>query len=256
VSAAAARGRTGARGPTGGARAGSSRKETLVVATGNRGKVEELRALLTGLPLEVRAVGEVMREPPIVVERGATFAENATAKAMAVARATMALTLADDSGLEVDALEGRPGVRSARFAHERATDAENNAALLAALEALGEPSTGGTRNETRIETRNETHGRFAARFRCVLALIDPFAGGGEPTLVEGSCEGAITRTPRGSGGFGYDPLFVVGSTGKTMAELTPTEKNALSHRGRAFAALRPVLERVLAERARQARRID
>jgi XTP/dITP diphosphohydrolase len=247
VSAAAARGRTGARGATGGARTGNPRKETLVVATGNRGKVEELRALLTGLPLEVRAVAEVMREPPVVVERGATFAENATAKASAVARATMALTLADDSGLEVDALEGRPGVRSARFAHERATDAENNAALLAALEALGEPSGDGT--------PNGTNRRFAARFRCVLALIDPFTAGGEPTLVEGSCEGTITRTPRGSGGFGYDPLFVVEGTGKTMAELTQAEKNTLSHRGRAFAALRPILERVLADRARQAGRI-
>jgi XTP/dITP diphosphohydrolase len=247
VSSAAGRGRAGARGASGGARISSPRKETLVVATGNRGKVEELRTLLTGLPLEVRAVAEVMREPPVVVERGATFAENATAKALAVARATMALTLADDSGLEVDALEGRPGVRSARFAHERATDAENNAALLAALEALGEPSAD--------VTPNATVRRFAARFRCVLALFDPFTGGGEPTLVEGSCEGAITRTPRGSGGFGYDPLFVVEGTGKTMAELTPNEKNALSHRGRAFAALRPILEGVLAERARQAGRI-
>jgi XTP/dITP diphosphohydrolase len=167
----------------------------------------------------------------------------------------MALTLADDSGLEVDALEGRPGVRSARFAHDRATDAENNAALLAALEALGEPSADVTRNARPNGTPHVTGGRFAARFRCVLALIDPFTGGGEPTLVEGSCEGAITRTPRGSGGFGYDPLFVVEGTGKTMAELTPTEKNTYSHRGRAFAALRPILERVLAERARQAGRI-
>jgi XTP/dITP diphosphohydrolase len=196
--------------------------------------------LLAGLPLEIRAVADVMREPPVVVERGATFAENATAKALAIVRATMALTLADDSGLEVDALGGRPGVRSARFAHERATDAENNAALLGALEALGESA---------------REGVFGARFRCVLALVDPFAASGEPQLVEGSCEGAITRTPRGSGGFGYDPLFVVGGTGKTMAELTPAEKNALSHRARAFAALRPILERVLAERARQARRI-
>jgi XTP/dITP diphosphohydrolase len=247
VSGAGPRGRAAARGATGRAKGASPRKETLVVATGNRGKLLELRALLVGLPLEVRAVAEVMREPPVVVERGATFAENATAKAVAIARATMALTLADDSGLEVDALHGRPGVRSARFAHVRATDAENNAALLAALEALGEP--GGD------VTRDVTDRRFAARFRCVLALVDPFTGGGEPRLVEGSCEGAITRTPRGSGGFGYDPLFVVAGTGKTMAELAPTEKNALSHRARAFAALRPVLERVLAERDRQAKRI-
>src|ERR1700728_403657 len=114
-------------------------EDTLVVATTNRGKLEELRALLAGLPIAVRSIGEVMREPPAVVEDGATFAENAAKKATEIARATMMLTLADDSGLEVDALDGRPGVRSARFAHERATDAENNAALLAALAGLGDP---------------------------------------------------------------------------------------------------------------------
>jgi XTP/dITP diphosphohydrolase len=215
------------------------RAETLVVATTNRGKLEELRALLEGLPVEVRSAAEVMREPPHVVEDGATFEENAVKKARAVAHATMMLTLADDSGLEVDALGGRPGVRSARFAHERATDAENNAALLTALASLGDPA--------------EPAG-FRARFRCVLALVDPFTGGGEPRTVEGVCEGTITRTPRGSGGFGYDPLFVVGGADKTMAELSEEEKNRVSHRARAFASLRPLLERVLAERAEQAAR--
>lgn len=214
--------------------------DTLVVATTNRGKLEELRALLAGLPVEVRAVAEVLREPPHVVEDGTTFAENAVKKAKMVAHATMMLTLADDSGLEVEALDGRPGVRSARFAHPRATDAENNAALLAALDALGDPP--------------EAAG-FRARFRCVLALVDPFTGGGEPRLVEGTCEGTITRTPRGSGGFGYDPLFVVDRTDKTMAELPEAEKNRLSHRGRAFAALRPMLQRILEERAAQAARV-
>lgn len=214
--------------------------DTLVVATTNKGKLEELRALLSGLRVEVRSVAEVLREPPTVVEDGATFADNAVKKARAVAHATMMLTLADDSGLEVDALEGRPGVRSARFAHPRATDAENNAALLAALDALGDPA--------------DKEG-FRARFRCVLALIDPFTAGGEPRLVEGTCEGTITRTPRGSGGFGYDPLFVVGKTETTMAELDDAEKNRVSHRAQAFAALRPVLERVLADRAAQAARV-
>jgi XTP/dITP diphosphohydrolase len=217
------------------------RRETLVVATGNRGKLEELRALLVDLPVDVRAVADVMGEPPHVLEDGATFAENATKKAQVIADATMMLTLADDSGLEVDALDGRPGVRSARFAHDRATDAENNAALLAALGALGEPP---------------GDGGFRARFRCVLALVDPYTGGGRPQLVDGACDGAIARTPRGSGGFGYDPLFLVGGSGKTMAELAPGEKNVLSHRARAFAALRPLLERVLAERAVQVARID
>lgn len=214
--------------------------ETLVVATGNRGKLEELRALLSGLPLDVRSVAEVLKEPPLVVEDGETFADNATKKARTVAHATMMLTLADDSGLEVEALGGRPGVRSARFAHERATDAENNAALLAALDTLGDPPSALG---------------FGARFRCVLALVDPYTNGGEPRLVEGTCPGTITRTPRGSGGFGYDPLFVVEGTEKTMAELREDEKNRISHRARAFAELRPLLERVLAERADQAARL-
>jgi XTP/dITP diphosphohydrolase len=215
-------------------------EDTLVVATTNRGKLEELRALLAGLPIAVRSIGEVMREPPAVVEDGATFAENAAKKATEIARATMMLTLADDSGLEVDALDGRPGVRSARFAHPRATDAENNAALLAALDALGDPP--------------DPRG-FRARFRCVLALLDPFTGGGEPRMVEGECEGTITRTPRGSGGFGYDPLFVVTGADRTMAELGEDEKNRISHRARAFAALRPVLEQVLRERTQQIARL-
>ncbi len=215
--------------------------DTLVVATSNKGKLEELRALLAGLPIEVRAVAEVMADPPSVDEDGQTFTDNATKKAREIAHATMMLTLADDSGLEVDALGGRPGVRSARFAHARATDAENNAALLAALEAHGDPPS--------------AEG-FPARFRCVLALVDPFTGGGEPRTVEGECLGTITRAARGSGGFGYDPLFVVEGTGRTMAELDEAEKNRLSHRGRAFASLRPLLERVLVERAEQARRVE
>src|SRR5580658_9656480 len=151
--------------------------DTLVVATSNRGKLEELRTLLAGFPVEVRSVAEVLREPPLVVEDGETFSANAVKKARAVARATMMLTLADDSGLEVDALGGRPGVRSARFAHERATDAENNAALLAALAGLADPVTG-------VDERAESGG-FRSRFRCVLALVDPFTGGGEARTVEG-----------------------------------------------------------------------
>jgi XTP/dITP diphosphohydrolase len=221
--------------------------DPLVVATGNRGKLQELRALLADLPLRVVGVSEVLNPPPVVVEDGATFADNAIKKARAVARATMMLTLADDSGLEVDALGGRPGVRSARFAHERATDAENNAALLAALGGLVDPAPG-------VDERSDAPG-FRARFRCVLALVDPFTGGGEPRTVEGACEGAITRAPRGSGGFGYDPLFVVAGTGRTLAELGEDEKNRVSHRARAFAALRPMLLTVIEERAAQVARL-
>jgi XTP/dITP diphosphohydrolase len=230
-------------------------RDRLVVATTHRGKLEELRALLTGLPVTVYGLGEMLSDPPHVVEDGATFAENAIKKARAAAHATMMLSLADDSGLEVDALNGRPGVRSARFAHERATDAENNMALLAALAALDDASQALRERQAVPLTSDGGENGFRARFRCVLALLDPFTGGGEPLLVEGTCEGAITRTPRGSGGFGYDPLFVVAQSDKTLAELSPESKNRVSHRALAFAALRPLLERVLEERAAQVARL-
>jgi XTP/dITP diphosphohydrolase len=213
---------------------------SLVVATSNRGKLEEFRALLAGLPIRVHTIEEAVSKRITIVEDGATFTENAIKKAKVVAAASMMLTLADDSGLEVDALHGAPGPRSARFAHDRATDAENNAALLSALADLSE---------------HDAARAYPARFRCVLALVDPYRDGGEPIVVEGRCEGAITRTPRGSGGFGYDPLFVVDGTDKTMGELTEEQKNSLSHRARAFDALRPVLERILAARDEQIARI-
>jgi len=212
----------------------------LVVATQNRGKLDELRALLTPLGLQVLSPQDVAKREIVVVEDGDTFDANAKKKAQTVAGITMMLTVADDSGLEVDALGGAPGVRSARFAGERATDAENNAALLAALDTLdADPS---------LDPHTRTSELYTARFRCVLALVDPFVRDGEPYLVEGTCEGKITRTPRGSGGFGYDPLFLVDGTDKTMAELTDEEKNRISHRARAFEKLRLVLEKVLAER--------
>jgi XTP/dITP diphosphohydrolase len=221
-------------------------RDRLVVATGNRGKLEELRALLAGLALDMMGVREILADPPHVVEDGATFAENAIKKARATADATLMLTLADDSGLEVDVLGGRPGTRSARFAHDRATDAENNAALLSALEPFADA-------EGRLAAL-DSGGPLRARFRCVLALLDPFTRGGEPHFVEGVCEGSITLAPRGAGGFGYDPLFVVAGTDRTMAELDSETKNRVSHRGRALAALRPVIESRLAERAEQVAR--
>lgn len=208
---------------------------TLALATQNRGKVEELRALLAGLDIDVVPMKDLVRADFHVIEDGDTFEENALKKARAVAQATMMLTLADDSGLEVDALNGAPGVRSARYASERATDAENNAALLSALEGVASAT--------------------AARFRCVLALIDPFVRDGEPYLVEGVCEGKITTTPRGSGGFGYDPLFLVDGTDKTMAELTEEEKNRISHRAKAMTKLRLTLETVLAARDALTRKV-
>jgi XTP/dITP diphosphohydrolase len=210
-------------------------KHSLVVATTNRGKLEELRHLLADMNVEVLSIQDVSKKPIHVIEDGETFEANAIKKAREVASATMMLTLADDSGLEVEALGGAPGVRSARFAGERATDAENNAALLAALDSLDAQA--GPRT-----------GEFKARFRCVLALIDPFVRDGEPVVVEGTCTGKITRTPRGSGGFGYDPLFLVEGTDKTMAELSEEEKNRVSHRARATQSLRLALEKTLAAR--------
>jgi XTP/dITP diphosphohydrolase len=211
-------------------------KHSLLVATNNRGKLEELRHLLAGLNVELLSLQDVSKKPIVVVEDGDTFEANAIKKAREVAAFTMMLTLADDSGLEVEALGGAPGVRSARFAGERATDAENNAALLAALDLVdGDAALARTQD-------------YKARFRCVLALVDPFVRDGEPFVVEGTCTGKITRTPRGSGGFGYDPLFLVDGTDKTMAELTEEEKNTLSHRARAVQALRLPLEKTLAAR--------
>lgn len=209
---------------------------TIVLATSNHGKLAELRALLADLPVQLRSAAEVLGEQPNIVEDGATFEDNALIKARAIARATRTLALADDSGLEVDALGGRPGVRSARFAHERATDAENNAALLRELAEVDEDAR-------------------SARFRCVLALVNPWRAT-DVHLAEGSCEGSIARVPRGSGGFGYDPLFIVsGQDGKAMAELDETEKNKVSHRGRAVQALREILLKLVNAQLDEAERI-
>jgi len=208
---------------------------SLVIATTNEGKLSELRALLGDLPIALLSVDAVLGDKLAVSEDGTTFDQNAIAKARAVCLATGLYALADDSGLEVDGLDGRPGVRSARFAHERATDAENNATLLRELEDVVDD------------------GR-RAKFRCVLALASPWAPDAVET-VEGSCEGVIARTPRGSGGFGYDPLFIVPELGeRAMAELSEDEKNAVSHRARAVRALRPLLHRILEDRLRDVER--
>jgi len=209
----------------------------LLLATTNRGKLVELRALLADLPVEIVDLATARPGQPQVVEDGATLLDNALLKARAAASATMMMTIAEDAGLEVDALGGRPGVRSARFAGEGATDAENNAALLQAL--------------AEVEDDQRT-----ARFRCVIVLSDPWSEGGEREIVvEGCCEGVIARQPRGAGGFGYDPLFLVGGLGRTMAELGEDEKNRISHRARAIEALRPALEEQIARRRADASRI-
>jgi XTP/dITP diphosphohydrolase len=208
---------------------------SLLVASTNQGKLLELRSLIADLPIEVLSLAEVLPSKPQAVEDGATFEENAIIKARAAAEDAMLVTISDDSGLEVDALGGRPGVRSARFAKEGATDAENNEALLAALEQVDD-------------------GHRRARFRCVMALIDPWSDE-RPVLTEGRCEGTIGREAKGTGGFGYDPLFVVEGHGRTMAELDEAEKNHVSHRGKAARAMRSALEALLARRLESTRRI-
>lgn len=205
---------------------------TLLLATTNRGKVAELTALFADIGLGLVSLGALPGKLPPVIEDGATFLDNALLKARAAAQATGMVTLAEDAGLEVDALGGRPGVRSARFAKEGATDAENNALLLSSLADVDDD-------------------QRTARFRCVMVLVDPWSAG-EPFVAEGRCEGTIAREPRGAGGFGYDPLFVVAGEDRTMAELPEDRKNEISHRARAAAVMRPYLAALAAERARVA----
>jgi len=210
---------------------------TLLLATTNRGKIAEILSLLGDLPVEFVSLAQALPGRPPPVEDGATLEDNARIKARAAASKAMMVTLAEDSGLAVDALGGRPGVRSARFAGEGATDAENNAALLEALSEVDDD-------------------QRSARFRCVAVLLDPWSEPEARELVtEGRCEGVIARAPRDGGGFGYDPLFIVTGYGRTMAELTEQEKNAVSHRARAIQALRPALEGLIARRLAAAAKI-
>jgi XTP/dITP diphosphohydrolase len=204
----------------------------LLLATTNRGKVAELTALFGDLGVSLVSLATLPGKHPPVVEDGDTFLANALLKANAAAQRTGMVTLAEDSGLDVDALGGRPGVWSARFAKEGATDAENNALLLTSLEEVDDD-------------------QRTARFRCVMALVDPWSAG-EPLVTEGRCEGTIVRTPRGAGGFGYDPLFLVSGEGVTMAELAEHRKNEVSHRARAAAAMRHHLIALVEARAREA----
>jgi XTP/dITP diphosphohydrolase len=199
----------------------------LVLASHNDGKLAELARSLSGLPVVVLSAREALGRRLDVEETGATFEDNARIKAVFVRNATGLLTLADDSGLEVDALNGRPGVRSARYAGEHATDRDNMDKLLREL--------GGVEPERR-----------GARFRCVLSLAPPDH---EVLSFSGCCEGRIALRARGNAGFGYDPIFEL-PTGCTMAELAPEEKSRVSHRGRAFVALREYLARWLEARSR------
>lgn len=191
----------------------------LLVATTNRHKLEELRSILADLPFRLLSLQDIHVDID-VEETGTTFQENAELKALTYARISGMLTLADDSGLEIDALGGAPGVYSARFLRPDASYQERFDSILRHLQGL--------------PTEQRT-----ARFRSVITLAEP---SGEHRSVEGVIEGVIADAPRGTNGFGYDPIFLVPELGKTTAELSSEQKNRISHRGRAAQRARAVLE--------------
>ncbi len=193
-------------------------KNKLLLATNNKGKAREYKSLLAGIPYQLVTMTDegITTE---VSETGATFEENAILKATVLAAESGLLTLADDSGLEVDVLGGEPGVLSARYAGEGASDADRAKFLLTKLKGVPE--------------ENRT-----ARFRCVIAIATP---DGDVKTCSGEYPGVITTTPRGYNGFGYDPIFYVPELGKTMAELSADEKNKISHRARAAEKARQLL---------------
>lgn len=193
-------------------------KEKLIFATGNAGKMAEIREILSGLDMDIVSMKEAGVSADIV-ENGDSFAANALIKARAIHAVTGALVLADDSGLEVDAMGGEPGIYSARF--------------------MGEDTSYEIKNQAIIDRLANVEGACrSARFRCVIAAVFP---DGSEALTEGTIEGVIAQTPAGSGGFGYDPIFYLPERGKTTAELSASEKNAISHRGTALRKMRPVI---------------
>jgi XTP/dITP diphosphohydrolase len=196
----------------------------LILATRNAGKITELRSILADAGLPHELVGaDVYPDIPDVRETGVTFAENALLKAHALAQATGLPAIADDSGLCVDVLHGAPGIFSARWAGKHGDDRANLELLLAQLSDIADEHRG-------------------AHFACAAALALP---DGRERLVEGRLEGVLRHTPKGTNGFGYDPVLQPDGDSRTCAELTPEEKNAISHRGKAFRALVPVLRELL-----------
>ena len=185
--------------------------DKLLIATRNPGKMRELAVLLAGAPAELVSLADVGIDVD-VEETGSTFEANAALKARSYCALSGLPTLADDSGLEVDALGGEPGIYSARYAGEGATDEQRIARLYERLD--GVPAS-----------------EWDAHFRCVIALVRPHSPDSKIDFFEGTCDGRIVRPPRGDHGFGYDPAFLFPSLDRTMAELTRAEKNMLSHRG-------------------------
>jgi XTP/dITP diphosphohydrolase len=192
----------------------------LVIATRNKGKIDEFQSLFSGLPIVIKSLND-FGPTPEPVEDGKTFEDNAYKKAHLTARVLGFPALADDSGLVVEALGGQPGVHSARYAGEGAGDEEKIRKLLKAMEGVKD--------------------RRAA-FECVIAIAVPR---GPALIYEGRCEGEITRDPRGNSGFGYDPVFFYKPMGRTFAELSREEKNRVSHRGKAMATLLAEFDKVL-----------
>lgn len=196
----------------------------LLIATNNRGKIKELQDLLQATGVDLITPAQINLDLD-VIEDGQTYAENATKKAVAFAQVSGLISLADDSGLEVDALDGAPGLYSARYGSPdggKLSDAERRAFLIQNLQDKPRP--------------------WKARFHATIAVAVPNS---ETHLVEGFCEGEIIPEERGTGGFGYDPIFLLSELGKTMAELSMEEKNRLSHRARAVMKAKGILERLL-----------
>ena len=194
--------------------------ETVIIASGNKGKLKEFQTLMEGLDVEVKSLKD-FPEIGDIEENGQSFAENAYIKAKAVFDATGCMAIADDSGLEVDALGGAPGIYSARYAGEEKDDEANNQKLLEALENIEDEKRG-------------------AQFHCAIVAIDK---DGNRYDAEGIVRGRILRAARGDNGFGYDPLFYVEDYGKTTAELSMEEKNSISHRGQAVRAIVATLQK-------------
>jgi len=202
--------------------AGSASVTKILLATGNPGKIREIKALVQGIRAEL-IIPSDLNLVLHVEEGGNTYTENAARKALAYVSASGLLTLADDSGLEVEALGGAPGLYSARYAPEPgATDADRRVYLLDQLRGLSRP--------------------WIAKFHCTVALTTPDK---EINFAEGTCHGEIIPEERGEGGFGYDPIFLVKSLGKTMAELSIDEKNHISHRSKAIRSIIPILQSYL-----------
>jgi len=194
----------------------------LVIATNNRNKIREIRDKFADISsLELIPLND-FPDPPEVIEDGNSFRENAYKKARDIASYTGSPSMADDSGLAVDALHGRPGIYSARYGGDSATDADRNRMILEEMRGIP------------IERRG-------ARFICVIAIVFP---DGRSFFAEGSCEGVIAETMKGGHGFGYDPIFYLPGHGKTMAELPLQEKNRISHRAKALEAAREILEKI------------